>query len=67
MHDFVGILTIYTRIKLPDVQNGSKRLAAYRNYRCDSMTDAQETLAKVRKANPEMYFEAELVITRYID
>lgn len=65
--DFVGVLTIYTRINLPDVQRVNKRITAYKNYRCDSMTDAKEMLAKLREANPEMYFEAELVITRYID
>jgi hypothetical protein len=65
--DFVGVLTIYTRINLPDAQRVNKRITAYKNYRCDSMTDAKEMLAKLREANPEMYFEAELVITRYID
>ena len=63
----VGILTIYTRINLPDVQRVNKRLTAYKNYRCESIDDAKEMLEKLRTANPDMYFEAELVITRYID
>jgi hypothetical protein len=65
--DFVGVFTIYTRINLPDVQRVNKRITAYKNYRCDNMTEAKEMLAKLREANPEMYFEGELVITRYID
>ena len=65
--DFVGVLTIYTRINLPDVQRVNKRITAFKNYRCDNMIDAKETLAKLREANPDMYFEGELVITRYID
>jgi hypothetical protein len=65
--DHVGTLTIYTRIKHPDLEHRSKRVTAYKNYRCESMAEAKEALAKIRDANPEMYFEAELVITRYVD
>ena len=31
------------------------------------MDDAKETLEKLRAVNPDIYFEAELIITRYID
>ena len=67
MSDFVGVLTIYTRINLPDVQRVNKRITAYKNYRCESIDEAKETLEKLRAVNPDVYFEAELVITRYID
>jgi hypothetical protein len=65
--DFVGVLTIYTRINSPNGDNRSKRVTAHKNYRCENMNEAKETLAKMRDANPEMFFEAEFIITRYVD
>ena len=67
--DFVGVLTIYTRINHPDMAKNyrRKRITAYKNYQCESIDDAKETLEKLRSVNPDVYFEAELVITRYID
>ena len=67
--DHVGVLTIYTRINHPEMEKNylRKRITAYKNYRCESMDDAKETLEKLRAVNPDIYFEAELIITRYID
>jgi len=67
MSDFVGILTIYTFVKLPDANGRGKRLTVNKSHFCESFEMGKDLLTQWREANPSIEMHAELTITRYID
>jgi hypothetical protein len=65
MSDFVGTLTIYTWVKIPDVK--SKRITIHRFHFCESVVMGAEILRQWKDTNPELDLHAEFIVTRYID
>jgi hypothetical protein len=63
--DFVGILTVYAFVSLPN--HRSKRLVLHRVMHCEKMEEANDVLETLKELNPHLSLHAEWVITRYID
>lgn len=62
--DFVGILTIYAFVSVPNGR--SKRITIHKENYCEKMEDANDVLETMKELNPHLALHAEWVITRYI-
>jgi hypothetical protein len=63
--DFVGILTIYAFVSLPN--HRSKRIVIHKENYCEKLDEAHDVLETLKKLNPHLALSAEWIITRYID